>query len=38
MGKSKYAVGGGGRSKRPCAYDGGGGVKFLPFGAYVLTE
>ena len=32
MGKSTYAMGG--RSKRLCAYDGGG----LNFGAYVLID
>ena len=28
---STYAMGGGARSMRTCAYDGGGGVKFLSF-------
>ena len=29
MGMSTYAMGG--RSECPCAYDGGGGITFLPF-------
>ena len=36
MGKSTYAMGG--RSKRTCAYDGGGWLNFCYFGAYVLIE
>ena len=36
MGKSTYAMGD--RSKRTCAYDGGGGSIFCHFGTYVLIE
>ena len=35
---STYAIGGGARSMRTYAYDGGGRSHFCHFGAYVLIE